>query len=92
MSSYYFCNPIIRPDKSSWDLVTEKLELGRTCPTIVSRIWLRGRISLARDLIAEEEVRPGHVRTGGRTCPENLYRIQSTNRICPAFLGILVGR
>jgi hypothetical protein len=33
MSGYYFCNPVFRLDKSNWDLVTEELELGWTCPT-----------------------------------------------------------
>jgi hypothetical protein len=32
MSGYCLCNPVIEPDKSGWDLVTEKLELGRICP------------------------------------------------------------
>jgi hypothetical protein len=92
MSGYCFCNLVIGPDKSSWNLVSEKLELGRTCPTIVSRIRLRGRICPDRDLAAEEEVRHGHVRARGRASLKNLSGIRSVNWICPAFLGILVGR
>jgi hypothetical protein len=34
----------------------------RTCPTNLSRIQLIGRISPGRDLAAEEEVWPRHVR------------------------------
>jgi hypothetical protein len=44
MSGYCFCNSVIRPGKSGWDLVTEKLELGWICPAIVFEIQLRGRI------------------------------------------------
>jgi hypothetical protein len=32
MSGYYFCIPVFEPDKSSWDLVIEELELGQTYP------------------------------------------------------------
>jgi hypothetical protein len=38
MSGYYFCNPVFGLDKSGWDLVTEELELGQTCPAIISEI------------------------------------------------------
>jgi hypothetical protein len=38
MSGYYFCNLVFGSDKSGWDLVTNELELGQTCPKIVSGI------------------------------------------------------
>jgi hypothetical protein len=46
MSDYYFCKPIFRLDKFGWDLVVEELELGQTCPTIVSGIQSETRICL----------------------------------------------
>jgi hypothetical protein len=44
MSGYCFYNPVFGPDKFGWDLVAEVLELGWTCPAIVSRIQSETRI------------------------------------------------
>jgi hypothetical protein len=85
MSRKTLRNPGKEPDKLG------NLKIRRSLRQ-TSGIWLRGRISPARDLATEEEVRPIHVRVGDRTCPENLSGIRSTNRICLTFLGILVGR
>jgi hypothetical protein len=48
MSSSTFWNPEQEPDKSGWDLATEKLRQGRTCPVKVTRTRLLTRISPVR--------------------------------------------
>jgi hypothetical protein len=94
MSGNNLWNPVARSDMFDWDLVAEKLELGRTCSVQEPNMFGRSYWNPAMNPGKSGELRKArlseHVRAGGRTCPVLVTGIRQGNRICPDFLESLV--